>query len=1431
MKTTLRLLIIAVVLLAFPKIDFGQAPNLGTAANFVLFTTVGAVTNVGTTDPAKYLTHLTGNVGSNSGSSTGFGNVNGVMHDGDGASNTCAGDLLLAYNFLSAAIPDSSITNPIFGNDSTLKAGTYLLPGATSLNLSLTLDAQGDPNAVFIFKMPASPPVFALNTSPNSRIILKNGAKASNVFWLVTGAVNVGTGTSMKGTIISGGAISFSANDTLEGRALTINGAINIDNGNLGFLGYIPVKSLTGPKAPVFNEAKSFTIFSSNGAIADDNFSHIVGDVGGNTNAPSNYNPLFVTGGIYGINGITSAAAADLLKVYDTLNIARPEDIILLAPTLFGHNLVLTPHTYLMNAAVTFTDTLYLDALGNPNAVFIIKTNGAFATTANSKVALINGTQAKNVYWLVNGAVSITANSIFNGTIVTAGGAIDILSGTTLNGRALATNGAVSTASINATFQSNTVTGPISQAVCAGDIAIFTVSSSGTGLSYQWRKGNVDLVDGGNISGAMYDTLTISPVSINDTSSSYYVIIKEAFLPNDTSSKVSLMLNAIPTITKEPSSQSACIGDSTSLTVSAKGTNLTYQWKRGLVNVVNSANISGATNDTLTFKSLTVGDTAINYYVVVSGDCLPNDTSLKVAITTKPVIITQPINQTVCLGDSVSYIVKATGKNLTYQWKKGIVDLVDGGTISGAKSDTLTIKPTIATDASSDYSVVVSNSCAEVDSSILVSLVINKAPNITLQPVDEHVCSGDTARFTVKATGVGLTYQWRIGTVDLVSAGNVLDATASTLELFPVTIADIALNYNVVINGGCLPKITSANAALDLNTTLSITSEPISKTLCIGDSTSLVVVATGSNLTYQWRRGLANVVNTANIFGATNDTLTFKPVSIADSASNYYVVVSGKCSLNDTSKNVALALHNAPIISIEPIDILTCSGTSASLFVTATGSSLSYQWRKGLVNILGATSNTLTVNPVTAADTSTKYNVVVTGICSLTDTSKNVVLGFTPAPIISVEPIDITTCSGTSASLTVTATGSSLSYQWRKGLVNILGATSNTLTVNPVTAADTSTKYNVVVTGICSLTDTSKNVVLGITPAPIISIEPIDKTVCEGTSADFTVTATGSSLSYQWRKGIVNIPGATTNTLTINPVNAADKASNYNVVVTGSCSLTDTSKNVSLDANLENVITTDPTNQTVCEGSPVSFSVSATGSNLSYQWKKGTATINGATSNTFTINTATLNDADLNYSVILSGLCSANDTSKMVSLTVHTIPEALVTSVSPVCIGTSINIQAQTVTGASYLWENSKGYSSTLQNPVIVSATNADAGIYWLRVTVDGCTSDSTTLTIVVNNCDSLDFNIPEGFSPNGDNINDLFVIRGILSYPKNTFTVFNRWGEKVYNASPYLNTWDGTSNKGLMLGGNDLPIGTYFYILDLGDGTKVYKGTIYLNR
>jgi hypothetical protein len=137
------------------------------------------------------------------------------------------------------------------------------------------------------------------------------------------------------------------------------------------------------------------------------------------------------------------------MKLYAYLD-SLPSDIELLYPAQLGNNLVLTPHTYHMSAAATLTDTLYLNAEGNADAVFVIKIEGALVTSTYSNVKLINGTQPKNVYWKVEGAVTINDNSIFCGTIVCHNGAIVLATGVILEGRALTTTGALTTTAMTA---------------------------------------------------------------------------------------------------------------------------------------------------------------------------------------------------------------------------------------------------------------------------------------------------------------------------------------------------------------------------------------------------------------------------------------------------------------------------------------------------------------------------------------------------------------------------------------------------------------------------------------------------------------------------------------------------------------------------------------------------------------------------------------------------------------------------------------------------------------------------------------------------------------------------------------------------------------------------------------------------------------------
>lgn len=542
MKTKLRHIAASVAFLALPALFLGQVPTptLGTAANFVLFSTNGAVTKVGTS-----LAHLTGNIGTNNGSSTGFGNVDGVMNDQNGVSAQAAADLLSAYNQLNAAVA-TFFPAPLLGNGQILTAGVYSISASATLDNDLILNGQGNPSAVFIIQIQG-----AFSTNASSKVKLINGAKACNVFWKVEGLVSMASGTSIKGTIIANNAaINMAIGDTLEGRALSTAGAVTVD----GILGYMPIGCgspiLTGPASPTLASVACYALFSGNGSVTNTGSTTVTGDIGTNVGLTTGFNTVAVNGVVHPIpDGSTGACASDLLNVHTYLN-TLPFDIELLYPAQFGRNLTLTPHVYRLNGATSFNDTLYLNAQNNTNAVFVIQMFGALSTSTYAKVLLINGAQAKNVYWLVNGGVNINNYSEFKGTIIANNGAIDLGMGMKLVGRALTTNGAFSTASIsvvNTSGSPNISSQPTDQTACVGDLASFAVSTTGPGLTYQWRKGTTNLVNGGNISGATYAMLTINPVAAGDIASNYNVVISGDCAAAVTSTNVSLILCASTT--------------------------------------------------------------------------------------------------------------------------------------------------------------------------------------------------------------------------------------------------------------------------------------------------------------------------------------------------------------------------------------------------------------------------------------------------------------------------------------------------------------------------------------------------------------------------------------------------------------------------------------------------------------------------------------------------------------------------------------------------------------------------------------------------------------------------------------------------------------------------------------------------------------------
>ncbi len=496
-----------------------------------------------------------------------------------------------------------------------------------------------------------------------------------------------------------------------------------------------------------------------------------------------------------------------------------------------------------------------------------------------------------------------------------------------------------------------------------------------------------------------------------------------------------------------------------------------------------------------------------------------------------PAIVTNnPTDQTKCAGQTASFSVMATGGPLTYQWQK------NGSNISGATAN-YTTPALVPGDNNATYRVIVTSAGCGSVTSTAATLTVNTPASITTQPVSQSTCAGSPVTFSVATTGTPpLSYQWKKGGVDISGETNATYSIASVA-------AGDAASYTVAITNVC-NSVTSTAATLNVGTAAAITTDPLSQTKCTGGSVTFNVAASGGPLTYQWRK------NGSNISGANSSSFSI-PTIVAGDAANYDVVVTSSACNSVTSAIAVLTVNVTPSITTPPATQTICLGNPVTFNVTANGTALTYQWKKGGVNISGETNPSFTIASVSASDAA-NYSVAVTNSCNSL-TSANAALAVNTPASISTPPVDQTVCAGQSVTFSVNAAGTSPTYQWRKGGVNISGATSSSYTKTGVTTADAGS-YDVVVSVNNCTSVTSSPAILTINTAPTITTQPAaSQIICLGTSVTFSLTATGTPApTYQWKKGEINISGATGSSYTIASVSAADAAT-YTVLVSNNC--------------------------------------------------------------------------------------------------------------------------------------------------------------------------------------------------------------------------------------------------------------------------------------
>ncbi len=472
------------------------------------------------------------------------------------------------------------------------------------------------------------------------------------------------------------------------------------------------------------------TVFRS--AAADSSFSVTgLGNIGADLAATYGSNWNSRSDLYWGIFGVRPSASSILYASRERSAVAEPAaDWPLL--DLTGRNTTASQITSVLESIGGYKE---LDATSN-SSVAALQPNSSDASSYNKQVATpgTNDFGSLSEWTSIEGSfatgVSGTALDLFRiaGSGVTRVGTFSLNSSGTLNFKAAGSG----------TPAAPQITTPPSDATAfSGGIAGFNVVATGTGLTYQWRKGTTPLSDGPNISGSTSDTLTLTNLQTSD-SGSYNVVVTNAG-GNVTSSDAVLTVSNLPPPPQITSSGTALgvVGTFFTYQILASNSPTSYDatgLPSGLSINTTTGVISGtpsaAGSSSITLAATNTGGTA--------------NAPLTLTVNTVPAIGTPPAAQSVKQGQTATFSVTATGSNLTYQWRKDDVDLVDGGNISGATTATLVLLNVTTADIGS-YSVVVSNAAGQKTSTpvtLNVEVVIVNSDIRVLQPAGTDLVDG-----------------------------------------------------------------------------------------------------------------------------------------------------------------------------------------------------------------------------------------------------------------------------------------------------------------------------------------------------------------------------------------------------------------------------------------------------------------------------------------------------------------------------------------------------------------------------------------------------------------------------------------------------------------------------------------------------------------
>lgn len=521
-------------------------------------------------------------------------------------------------------------------------------------------------------------------------------------------------------------------------------------------------------------------------------------------------------------------------------------------------------------------------------------------------------------------------------------------------------------------------------------------------------------------------------------------------------------------------------------------------------------------------------------------------------------ITSDPVSVAECSGNGTSFTsLAANGGDgtLQYQWQistdngNTFTDLANGTPYSDATTNTLNISDVAGLHGNQYRLRIYTDACGDVFSAA-ATLSVEGPLNITANPTDVVLCSGDAASFTSGATNDGagtLSTVWQVSTDDGATWTNLTNVApytnVATATLNISNIAGLGGNlYRMAASTTECAEIYSDAALLTVEGPLTITAQPQDVADCAGDAVVFIIGVDNpgaGTLSFQWQQSLDNGATWSNLNddaiynGTDTDTLSVSDVSGLD-GSQYQVLIETATCNTITSTSATLTIDGPITYTQHPDDVIECSGNSTSFTAAATiaQGSITYQWQistdngttwTDLTNVApysGVTSGTLNISDVAGLSGNLYRANAITATCD--PVSSLVAELLVEGPLsVNTHPADITECSGdnTSFSSTINNPGEgSIIYQWQIStdngatFVNINnnsiynGTTTNTLSITNVAGMYDYQFRLCARTSTCDIIYTNA-AVLTVEGAINVTTQPTDVTICSGESTSFTAAA------------------------------------------------------------------------------------------------------------------------------------------------------------------------------------------------------------------------------------------------------------------------------------------------------------------------------------